>query len=145
MKSLTVIVPILPPTVNHMYRSAGNGRKVLTDEVHAFRKHVWAEATETARLTGWTLPDGALELHMFITYGNKRNTDIDNRIKSAVDALAIALGFNDARIDRLVVERAGIEKDRPLCEMVLMERTKMRGIDPARTSREPIYVEESPL
>jgi hypothetical protein len=36
--------------------------------------------------------------------------------------LAIALGFDDTRIDRLVVERVGIDKGKPLCEMVLMSR-----------------------
>ena len=115
-------MPTLPPSVNHLYKSIGKGKKALTDEVISFRWYVLKEARETARLTGWKLPSGALEFHLYITYGTNRRTDVDNRIKSSIDALAIALGFDDARIDRIVAERVGIEKGKPLCEMVLMSK-----------------------
>lgn len=122
MDKLTVIIPTLPPTVNHLYKSIGRGAKALTDEAKAFRQEVSAEARTTARMTGWRLPDGPLEFHLYITYGTNRRTDVDNRIKSAIDSLAIALGFDDARIDRIVAERVGIDKGKPLCEMVLMSK-----------------------
>lgn len=116
---LTVIVPILPPTVNHMYRSNGRGGKVLTDQAQAFRKLVACEARTTARLTGWRLPAGALRLDLLLTFGDSRRCDVDNRIKAAIDALALALGFDDARIDEILIRRVGIDPKRPLCEMVL--------------------------
>lgn len=122
MDKLTVIIPTLPPTVNHLYKSIGKGRKALTDEALAFRQYVSAEVRTTARMTGWQLPDGPLEFHLFLTYGDRRNTDIDNRVKSAIDALAIAIGFNDARIDKIQIERIGYDKGKPLCEMVLMAK-----------------------
>ncbi len=105
-----------------MYKSIGNGKKALTDEALTFRQEVYLEAREAARLTGWKLPTGALEFHLFITYGTNRRTDVDNRIKSAIDSVAIALGFDDTRIDRIVAERVGYDKDKPLCEMVLMSK-----------------------
>jgi Holliday junction resolvase RusA-like endonuclease len=105
-----------------MYKSIGNGKKALTDEALTFRQEVYLEARETARLTRWKLPSGALEFHLYITYGTNRRTDVDNRIKSAIDSVAIALGFDDTRIDRIVAERVGIEKGKPLCEMVLMAK-----------------------
>lgn len=43
------------------------------------------------------------------------------RAKSAIDAVALALGFDDQRIDRVVIERAGYEARRPLCEMIVRE------------------------
>ena len=122
MSKLIVIVPVLPPTINHMYQSIGKGRKALTDEALAFRQYVSAEARTTARAMGWKLPDGPLEFHLYLTYGDRRNTDIDNRVKSAIDSMAIALGFNDARIDKIQIERVGYEKGKPLCEMVLMPK-----------------------
>ncbi len=122
MDKLTVIIPTLPPTINHCYKSIGKGRKALTDEALSFRSEVSAEARTTARLTGWKLPDGPLEFHLYLTYGNRRNTDIDNRAKAAIDALALAIGFNDARIDKIQIERVGYDKDKPLCEMVLMSK-----------------------
>jgi Holliday junction resolvase RusA-like endonuclease len=54
-----------------------------------------------------------------LTFGDKRNQDIDNRIKSALDALALALGFDDNCIDRIVIERAGYARGCPRCELIL--------------------------
>jgi Holliday junction resolvase RusA-like endonuclease len=122
MDKLTVIVPTLPPTINHAYKSIGKGRKALTDEALAFRQEVSAEARTTARMTGWRLPDGPLEFHLFLTYGSNRRTDIDNRVKMAIDAIALAIGFDDARIDKIEIERVGYDKGKPLCEMVLMSK-----------------------
>jgi Holliday junction resolvase RusA-like endonuclease len=122
MDKLTVIVPTLPPTINHAYKSIGKGRKALTDEALAFRQEVSAEARTTARMTGWRLPDGPLEFHLFLTYGSNRRTDIDNRVKMAIDAIALAIGFDDARIDKIEIERVGYDKGNPLCEMVLMSK-----------------------
>lgn len=117
--ALIVIVPILPPTVNHMYRSNGRGGKVLTDQAQAFRKLVACEARTTARLTGWHLPAGALRLELLLTFGDSRRCDVDNRAKAALDALALALGFDDARVDEILIRRVGIDPKRPLCEMAL--------------------------
>lgn len=56
---------------------------------------------------------------MRLTFPDRRKSDLDNRLKASQDALAIALGFNDARIVRVTAERAGVEPGRPACEMVL--------------------------
>lgn len=120
MSALTVIVPILPPSANHAYRPNGRGGKLLTDEHTAFRLYVMAEARATARLCGWVLPGGRLQLTMRLTFGTQRaRVDIDNRIKTGLDALALALGFDDSRVDRIVIERVGVDPKRPLCEMIL--------------------------
>lgn len=119
---LTVIVPLLPPTVNHMYKTNGKGGKFLSDEAVTFRAEIALEARQTAQLTGWRLPDGPLQLTLLLTYGSKCKTDIDNRCKSALDALALALGFDDSRIDRIVIERVGVDPKRPLTEMILEGR-----------------------
>ena len=78
------------------------------------------EARETARLTGWQVPSGRLQLTMLLTFGTRATrVDIDNRIKTGLDALALALGFDDSRVDRIVIERVGVDPKRPLCEMIL--------------------------
>jgi Holliday junction resolvase RusA-like endonuclease len=120
MATLTVIVPILPPTANHMYKPNGRGGKLLTDEAITFRAEIAVEVREVVRLTGWRMPAGPLQLTLLLTFGTRaRRLDIDNRIKSAQDALALALGFDDSRIDRIVIERVGVDPKRPLCEMIL--------------------------
>jgi Holliday junction resolvase RusA-like endonuclease len=124
MDKLTVILPTLPPTINHAYKSIGHGKKALTDEALAFKGMVLKEVLDIVNTTGWTLPAGSLEFHRYLTYCDKRNTDIDNRVKLAIDAVAAALKFNDARIDEIRIKRVGYDKGKPLCEMVLMA---MRG------------------
>lgn len=119
MQPLIVIVPLLPPSVNHMYASNRDGSKRLTQEALTFRQAVAAEARSTANLTGWRVPDGRLKLAIKLTFGSRARQDIDNRAKSAIDALALALGFDDVRIDRVVIERIGVEPRRPLCELIL--------------------------
>lgn len=119
MSALTVIVPILPPTVNHMYIATRDGGKALSDQAQAFRKLAGYEARITANTIGWTVPQGRLRLTIALTFGDRRNQDIDNRAKAGIDALALALGFDDSRIDELVIRRAGYDKGRPLCEMIL--------------------------
>jgi Holliday junction resolvase RusA-like endonuclease len=121
MQPLTIIVPMLPPSVNHMYLGNRYGGKRLSEEALKFRSKVESEAHATANGTGWKLPSGALEFTVRLTYPTKRRTDIDNRIKAALDAIALALDFDDVRIKRIVIEHAGIDPKRPLCEMILSE------------------------
>ena len=117
--ALTVVVLMLPPTVNHMYRPDGRGGKILTDQAQDFRRLAGYEARITANLTRWRVPDGSLKLTLLLTFGDRRKTDIDNRIKPALDALALALDFDDSRVDRIEVVRVGVDPRRPLCEMIL--------------------------
>lgn len=113
---VVIWIPLLPPSVNHMYRNNGRGGRVLTDEAQAWRRLV---AAEVAALGSPRLAGGPLELTLRLTYGTRRRTDIDNRIKAALDALALALDFDDARVARIEVLHAGYATGRPACEMVI--------------------------
>ena len=115
---LTVILDILPPTVNHMYAANANGGKRLTDAANAFRELAGYTARAAATRTGFR-PAPRMALTMRLTFGDRRNQDIDNRIKSALDALALALGFDDSCVDRIVIERAGYARGCPRCELIL--------------------------
>lgn len=119
-KPLTIILDVLPPSVNHMYRTSKRGAKYLTEEAQLFRDMAIVEARAAAGRAGWHAPD-RIAFHLRITFPNNRQTDIDNRIKSALDACALALGFNDSRVDCVIAERVGVVKGRPGCEMILME------------------------
>lgn len=110
-----LVLPGLPPTVNHMYVGTRGGGKALSAAALAYRKEVWAACGVGPRVPA----EGALALTLRLTYGDRRRTDIDNRVKAALDALAAALGFDDSRVGRLVVERAGYVRGRPACELVL--------------------------
>lgn len=112
-RTVRLVVPMLPPTVNHMYVNNGRGGKVLGAGALAFRQAV-ADAAE-----GLAVGAGDLALTVRLTFPDRRKSDLDNRLKACQDALALALGFDDAHIVRLVVERAGVAPKQPVCEMVL--------------------------
>lgn len=119
MKPLTVILTILPPSVNHMYLSNGRGGKRLTDEAQSFRDIAAVEIRTTANMTGWRVPAGGLRFTLLLTFADRKRADIDNRIKAALDSIALALGFDDTRVEEIIVRRVGIDPKRPLCEMIL--------------------------
>jgi Holliday junction resolvase RusA-like endonuclease len=127
-KALSATVEMLPPTLNHMYIQRADGGKALTREAETFRRLVVYVARSAARISGWRYPAKArLELEIKLTFPTYRKSDLDNRIKATADALALALGFNDACIDRIIVERAPMVRNRPICVMTLR-------ILPARTA-----------
>jgi hypothetical protein len=88
-------VDALPPTVNHMYKSIGNGRKALTQEVIDFRQLVALAVRQQPSPPS----DARLVLNVWLTFGNRRVQDGDNRIKALQDAIALALHFN-SRLSR---------------------------------------------
>jgi Holliday junction resolvase RusA-like endonuclease len=114
---ITIVVPALPPSANHMYVTLRGGKKALSAETETFRALVWADVLHAPERP--VLPDGPLALTLRLTYGTKRRQDLDNRIKSAQDAVALALRFDDCRIARITAENAGYDPGRPLCEMTL--------------------------
>jgi Holliday junction resolvase RusA-like endonuclease len=96
MRSVQLALPLLPPSMNHMYRPNGRGGKLLTDEAVTFREEV------AVALRGRGAPAGLLACTVRLTFGRRsgrtRRVDADNRIKALADALALALGFDDSQI-----------------------------------------------
>jgi Holliday junction resolvase RusA-like endonuclease len=115
VKPLQLTIKMLPPTTNHAHTHTSRG-VFLTDSVRTFRLLVLNEYRHAPR---WALPDGDLELTVQCVFPDKRKSDLDNRLKQAQDALALALGFNDQRVKRIVGECAGYDKGRPLTVLTL--------------------------
>lgn len=135
MEPLLVQVDALAPSVNHLYvtvrRRRKDGRKVPSKHLTAAAEAWYGLAVPVVRAAashaGWILPDGPLALAVHL-YGLAGNRDIDNVLKGTIDAVAQALGFNDARITRLLVVRAG---PRPYRTVIALsaERTPTHGRD----------------
>jgi Holliday junction resolvase RusA-like endonuclease len=120
MKPLTITLDVLPPSVNHMYTTGKGGARFLTAEAVAFRDEAIMQVRTAANRSGWQPPE-RIAFHLRLTFPNRRQTDIDNRIKSALDACALALDFNDSRVDCVIAERVGVVKGHAKCEMILMQ------------------------
>ena len=121
---LTLIVPV-PPSLNNAYtRGHGHGRRVLTAQGRDYK------ATVAELLLCRAQPSGGFELAigredariglaLRLYFPNRQRRDISNCVKLLEDSLAETLGFDDCRVDRLLVERTGIDKTNPRCEVTI--------------------------
>ena len=99
----------LPPTVNHLYRSA-NGHRYKTvegkayQEMTAYEMRAQRAALPAKRAQGPYL--GPVALHIIMTTRTRRRWDLDNRVKAVQDCLMMAgIIKDDSQIDELVVRR----------------------------------------
>jgi crossover junction endodeoxyribonuclease RusA len=98
MTEITLILP-LPPSVNSYWGFAGS-RRFLTLAAREFKievAHIVSHASNT-------FGDKRLSLTTTLHFKDRRKSDIDNRIKSLLDALVQAGLFDDdSQVDELHV------------------------------------------
>jgi len=96
----------LPPSVNSYWGFSGS-RRFLTLQAREFKVQVAQQVSQQPIRFG----DQRLSLTVTLCFKDKRRADIDNRIKSLLDALMQAGLFNDdSQIDELHVYRGLIQK-----------------------------------
>lgn len=122
--TLTLIAPV-PPSLNNAYTNGkGHGRRVLTKEGRDYKATVAQILLCKARpANGFELaigrPDRRIGLALRLWFRTRQRRDISNCVKLIEDALAEQLGFDDCAVDRLIVERAGFDVERPRCEVTI--------------------------
>lgn len=111
---LKLILPY-PPSVNTYWGFRGSHR-YLTDKAKLFKQEVWvAYINSKHKGFGSERLSIAISLHA----PDKRIRDIDNVIKSLLDALCQAGAFiDDSQVDRLFISRDSIIKGGQ-CEVVI--------------------------
>lgn len=97
---LSLAVPALPPSVNHMYLPGRPGQRRLSPEALAFRELVRESIGDERK---WR-PFGSLlavcfysSPHWITKRREIRKMDVDNRQKALLDAIGHATGVNDCR------------------------------------------------
>jgi crossover junction endodeoxyribonuclease RusA len=112
-----------PPTVNHSTRPTASGGRILTAQHKEFRAQVaqvWADHRE--RTNGPVI--GRLEVDVVLFPPNRRAFDLDNRLKSLLDAMQHAGVFaDDGAIDKLSIRRSIVEAGQPTGDAVVTIRT----------------------
>lgn len=117
---VSLTVP-MPPSVNQLYGVGDNGQKFLLPDQKAFRNDVIGIARIAMRNAGALT--GRLEVWIRLHFANRRRTDIDGRIKAALDALTHALVYkDDSQIDKLSVERVVDPGGQEFCTVEIRER-----------------------
>lgn len=109
-----------PPSINHYYGRARNGRVFIKKPGVAFRESV----AEIVAEAGCTSETGKLAMFIWVSPPDKRKRDIDNLVKATQDALQEAGCYeNDCQIEGLHVERGEIQKGGKVRVMIVQHRT----------------------
>ena len=105
-----------PPSVNHYWGQSGNRRFIGKKGVQ-FRKDV----IEAVHVAGVIALEGRLCVHVNLYPPDKRKRDIDNVLKSTLDACEHAGCYeNDSQIDELHIIRKEVVKG-GLCNIVIIQ------------------------
>lgn len=116
MSKLLVTVDI-PPSVNSLYATV-NGHRTLSKAGRSYKKDTGWIVKQAASEQGWE--GGALyALTLHLWFKDKRRQDVSNRVKVCEDTIAEALGFDDRLIVDVRARLAGIDRERPRCEIEL--------------------------
>ena len=103
---LRIVLP-WPPTVNHSTGPTASGGRYLTAEHRAFRNEVSLRVIAAGSPAFG--PDARLAVDIHLTPPDRRRFDVDNRLKSTIDALQqCGVYVNDEQIDELRVVRGDV-------------------------------------
>jgi crossover junction endodeoxyribonuclease RusA len=114
-----------PPSVNHYWGQVGS-RKFLGKKGKEFREAVFLCALNARH----RVLNARLEVKVYLYPPDKRKRDIDNVLKSLLDALEHARVYeNDSQIDKLCVTRMEVMKE-GYCEVTITEINQDVGFLP---------------
>lgn len=114
-----ITLPV-PPSLNNAYKNVRRGGRVLTDTAKNYKTMAKRDVERLALVSGFRYPDGArLALTLTLHFSSNHRRDISNCVKLPEDALAEVLGFDDSRVDHLLVERGAVDAKNPRCEILL--------------------------
>jgi crossover junction endodeoxyribonuclease RusA len=118
MNTISFRIPF-PPSANTHWRRAGH-RIYLSPQGRKFREEVQADVER--QLIAHEPLSARLAVSLELTPPTRRKIDIDNRIKSCLDALHHAGVFvDDEQVDMLVVKRLPVEAGGGCCDITITE------------------------
>lgn len=111
MNAPFVIKLPIPPTANTYWRHVGN-KVLLSRAGRQYRSVVWIAVVRHHRLAAPMT--GRLQVSVSLFAPDRRRRDLDNLLKSLLDALAKAGVYgDDSQIDRLIIDRKRVDADDP--------------------------------
>jgi Holliday junction resolvase RusA-like endonuclease len=109
-------VPGVPPSVNHSYRpikvrnkDGSFSLRMAKNDVVLSYQVATAYLVRQARPSGWEPPEGYIRVRY--QFFLRRSIDCDNAMKALNDAIAGALGVNDARFLPCVMSKSVNSKE----------------------------------
>ena len=100
-RSVSIVVPLVPPTVNHYVKHTRNGRHYVTKEAKAFKEAVALFARRQRIMEA-----DAYEVEAHVYLGHGQRGDVDNFGKCLLDSLqAAGVITSDARVTDLILRK----------------------------------------
>lgn len=100
----------LPPSINHLYPTMGKRRVLSEDGKRWYAKAIYAIREQTRGLL--VFPDHRVQMQLWITFPDKRQCDLDNRIKAVLDSCTKAgVWTDDSQVDELHIYRCKPDKE----------------------------------
>jgi len=112
-----------PPSVNHYWGQVGS-RKFLGKKGKEFRESVFLCVLNARKGP----LNGRLEVKVYLYPPDKRKRDVDNVLKSLLDALEHARVYeNDSQIDKLCITRMDVTKGGS-CDVVITQLAQLEVV-----------------
>lgn len=120
-KCLRYTLP-LPPSVNHMYRNAGRGKRIKTQAATDWIERAQWEIKIAARAQGWKLSEGE-KLVMKITafWPDNRRRDVHNLHKLLCD-VPEEIAYDDDKYVIVQDQDFSVDRVNPRVEVELMRK-----------------------
>jgi crossover junction endodeoxyribonuclease RusA len=101
-----------PPSVNHYWRHVQLGKRratLISKEGRDYQGRVMGEVI-LHQLTAAVHPDARIAVYVLLKMPDRRRRDVDNYLKSLLDAITFAQVWrDDSQIDLLTIERGELE------------------------------------
>jgi Holliday junction resolvase RusA-like endonuclease len=114
MPRLIVSLPV-PPSVNARLVRGRAGHVALSEAARQYNDEV---AALLLPYRGLIPPKTPIALEVAFTYPNRRR-DLDNILKQLIDAMALALEFDDAYIDTIVARKYTLRQVPPAVHVLI--------------------------
>lgn len=116
---LRLVVPGLPPSINHLYFTTEDGKRIMSHEAKLYQEDCKIAAL-AAKSHGWRWHGSWLRVRIKLYFPDKRRRDTHNHPKVLLDGIADGLGVDD-RWMLISEEIPSLDRKDPRVEVTIEE------------------------